>query len=323
MHTPQSTQPSGLIFALPLSMLIALLGHSSTQDSQPVHFPLSTSAGIQYPFQRTTTTIDSGKRGMILDHPAISSEKLQIHTQCGPRAPAVSTTQSPRRNAAADAAGTVSRPPHLAGSTVRGRPAGILPAQQLRITRARRRRRGDVTSHIPSDNVYEKSLPRGMGILPMSRRAILALPTAGGFHGRDARGTHGQDARATFHTRSERQSVRNPFLHSVRPDGTEVLVPSGSFQRHEVRAIAAQTGVCNVPQEPVEGAYGNALRLHCKPAGCRPAATAGRPDFRVAAMPRTRSLLSFWANHSSTLWKSSPDSPASRYMAIRRTGHLG
>jgi len=41
-QTPQSTQLSGLTFALPLSMVIALLGHSCVQDSQPVHFPLST-----------------------------------------------------------------------------------------------------------------------------------------------------------------------------------------------------------------------------------------------------------------------------------------
>jgi len=37
-----------------------------------------------------------------------------------------------------------------------------------------------------------------MGILPMSSRAILALPSIDSVHGRDARDTHGQDARATF-----------------------------------------------------------------------------------------------------------------------------
>jgi len=52
MQTPQSTQLSALTFALPSTMLIALLGHSCTQDSQPVHFSLFTSAGIRQPFQK-------------------------------------------------------------------------------------------------------------------------------------------------------------------------------------------------------------------------------------------------------------------------------
>jgi hypothetical protein len=46
MQTPQSTQLSGFTFALPSTMLIALLGHSLTQVSQPVHFSRLTSAGI-------------------------------------------------------------------------------------------------------------------------------------------------------------------------------------------------------------------------------------------------------------------------------------
>jgi len=46
MQTPQSTQASALTCALLLTILIALLGHSLTQDSHPVHFPLLTSAGI-------------------------------------------------------------------------------------------------------------------------------------------------------------------------------------------------------------------------------------------------------------------------------------
>jgi hypothetical protein len=49
-QTPQSTQLSAFTWALPSTMLIALLGHSLTQDSHPVHFPLLTSAGIQQPF---------------------------------------------------------------------------------------------------------------------------------------------------------------------------------------------------------------------------------------------------------------------------------
>jgi hypothetical protein len=52
MHTPQSMQASGLTFAFPSSIEIASLGHSSTQDSQPVHFSLSTCAGITQPFQK-------------------------------------------------------------------------------------------------------------------------------------------------------------------------------------------------------------------------------------------------------------------------------
>ncbi len=52
MHTPQSIQASGLTFAFPSSIEIASLGHSSTQDSQPVHFSLSTCAGITQPFQK-------------------------------------------------------------------------------------------------------------------------------------------------------------------------------------------------------------------------------------------------------------------------------
>lgn len=51
MQAPQSMQESGSTTALPPAMLIALLGHSSTQVSHPVHFALSTSAGIQLPFQ--------------------------------------------------------------------------------------------------------------------------------------------------------------------------------------------------------------------------------------------------------------------------------
>ena len=46
MQTPQSTQLSGFTFALLSTMLIALLGHSLTQASQPVHFSRLTSAGI-------------------------------------------------------------------------------------------------------------------------------------------------------------------------------------------------------------------------------------------------------------------------------------
>jgi hypothetical protein len=51
-QTPQSTQLSALTFALPSTMLIAVLGHSPTQVSQPVHFSGLTSAGISKPFHK-------------------------------------------------------------------------------------------------------------------------------------------------------------------------------------------------------------------------------------------------------------------------------
>lgn len=51
MHAPQSMQESASTTALPSAMLIAVLGHSSTHDSHPVHVSLSTTAGIYYPFK--------------------------------------------------------------------------------------------------------------------------------------------------------------------------------------------------------------------------------------------------------------------------------
>jgi hypothetical protein len=51
-QTPQSTQLSVLTFALPSTMLMAVLGHSPTQVSQPVHFSRLTSAGISKPFHK-------------------------------------------------------------------------------------------------------------------------------------------------------------------------------------------------------------------------------------------------------------------------------
>jgi hypothetical protein len=45
-QTPQSMQASAFTTALPSTMLIASLGHSDTQDSQPVHIPSLTLAGI-------------------------------------------------------------------------------------------------------------------------------------------------------------------------------------------------------------------------------------------------------------------------------------
>jgi hypothetical protein len=46
MQTPQSMQASIFTTALPSTIFIASLGHSDTQVSQPVHFSLSTFAGI-------------------------------------------------------------------------------------------------------------------------------------------------------------------------------------------------------------------------------------------------------------------------------------
>jgi len=57
MHTPQSMQASVLTCAFPSSIEMASLGHSSTQDSQPVHFSLSIFAGITQPFPKTTKLI--------------------------------------------------------------------------------------------------------------------------------------------------------------------------------------------------------------------------------------------------------------------------
>jgi len=45
-QAPQSTQASASTFAFSSTILIASLGHSSTQLSQPVHFSLSILAGI-------------------------------------------------------------------------------------------------------------------------------------------------------------------------------------------------------------------------------------------------------------------------------------
>src|SRR3990172_7467946 len=56
------------------------------------------------------------------------------------------------------------------------------------------------------ERVSKKPIYRSMGILPMSRRAILALSCAGCWHGQDARDTHGRDAHATGQTASQTYS---------------------------------------------------------------------------------------------------------------------
>jgi len=57
IQTPQSMQASGSTFAFSPAMLIASLGHSETQVSQPVHFPLLTFAGIYIILSKNTTLL--------------------------------------------------------------------------------------------------------------------------------------------------------------------------------------------------------------------------------------------------------------------------
>jgi hypothetical protein len=93
-QTPQSTQESELTFALFLSILIALLGHSCTQDSQPVHFPLSTCAGIQQPFQEPMLTVLLKEQSIIPGPPAISTQISTNSRRNARRDDARSTMQS-------------------------------------------------------------------------------------------------------------------------------------------------------------------------------------------------------------------------------------
>jgi len=53
-QTPQSTQESIFTTALPSTILIASLGHSGTQASQPIHFCSSTLAGINVILSKIT-----------------------------------------------------------------------------------------------------------------------------------------------------------------------------------------------------------------------------------------------------------------------------
>jgi hypothetical protein len=63
-QTPQSTQASGSTTALSLTIFIASLGHSGTQDSQPVHFSLSTLAGIYITLSKNQSKLTSKKQNV-------------------------------------------------------------------------------------------------------------------------------------------------------------------------------------------------------------------------------------------------------------------
>jgi len=76
MQAPQSMHESASTAAFPSTILIALLGHSSTQDSHPVHFALSTSTGIYDPFQKQKTMNLLRKYGIITHHLAITTQKF-------------------------------------------------------------------------------------------------------------------------------------------------------------------------------------------------------------------------------------------------------
>jgi hypothetical protein len=75
-QTPQSMQASGLIFALSSAMLIASLGHSSTQDSQPVHFSSSTLADIALSFQKRN--LQTNKTEMLQNYFDITIQIFKI-----------------------------------------------------------------------------------------------------------------------------------------------------------------------------------------------------------------------------------------------------
>jgi hypothetical protein len=63
-QTPQSTQASISTTALSSAIFIASLGHSGTQDSQPVHFFLSTLAGIYTTLSKNKSNPASERRNV-------------------------------------------------------------------------------------------------------------------------------------------------------------------------------------------------------------------------------------------------------------------
>ncbi len=86
-HTPQSTQRSALITAIPSTILIASLGHSETHDSQPVHFSLSTTAGILW---------YDGDKHLILGYKDVTENEFWVrgHIPGRPLMPAVIMIES-------------------------------------------------------------------------------------------------------------------------------------------------------------------------------------------------------------------------------------
>lgn len=89
MQAPQSMQESASTTALPSAMLIALLGHSSTHDSQPVHFALSTSAGMYLPFQ-------IGLKSRLRKHGIITHCRRDYKPKSSPKKSSVDGPRSPQ-----------------------------------------------------------------------------------------------------------------------------------------------------------------------------------------------------------------------------------
>ena len=89
IQAPQSMQESASTTALPSAMLIALLGHSSTHDSQPVHFALSTSAGMYLPFQ-------IGLKSRLRKHGIITHCRRDYKPKSSPKKSSVDGPRSPQ-----------------------------------------------------------------------------------------------------------------------------------------------------------------------------------------------------------------------------------